>query len=206
MNSLFMTSKPRRVTVTMTLSVVSDVERDRDDDVVGGEWRCAFREVEARGGPTPVKVAEVEAQPDGALRERCDEAARDVGVPAGDLDVVAREVPVFALHDEVEVAEVIGGGVRPLPVDMHRQQRLLDVLQLLVRCPPATQSGSTTAPPSATISTRSGNPSMCSYVMRPPPSLFSTTSVYTVVRRPPKRRSSPTVPILATIVVVGIVL
>jgi hypothetical protein len=37
MNSLFMTSKPRRVTATMTLSVVSDVERDRDDDVVGGE-------------------------------------------------------------------------------------------------------------------------------------------------------------------------
>jgi hypothetical protein len=109
--------------------LVHDAERDRDDDVVGGErWR-AVREVEARGGPAPVEAAEAEAQPDGARRERRDEAVHDAGVPVGDRDVVAGEVLVFALRGEVEV---VGGGVRPLPVDLHRQQGFLDVLQLLV--------------------------------------------------------------------------
>jgi hypothetical protein len=52
-------------------------------------------------GPTPVQAAEVEAQPDGALREHRDEVIHDVGVPIGGRDVVVGEVPLFTLRGKV---------------------------------------------------------------------------------------------------------
>jgi len=120
--------------------------------------------------------------------------------PRGDRDVVAGEVAVLALGGEVEVAEIVGRGVRPLPVDVHGEQRVLDLLQLLAAAARARRLVRSEAAPqvllyaptaaglagarglhhapvqlldrpghpvrvdhlsaSATVSTRSGNPSM----------------------------------------------
>jgi len=112
---------------------LEDAQRHREDDVVGGDRRrrAILGEVKAHGGVAPVEAAEAEAEADGARRECRDEAVDDARVPAGDRDVLAWEVPVLALRGEVEVPELVGGGVRPLPVDVHGEQRVLDPLQLL---------------------------------------------------------------------------